>query len=127
MDRNLFPAGAARRPVIKCPSTWRRLMAGTGNRPSAAAGGKRSARFRTPCTVWHFHPVNPCVNLLLVTGPHTRQLSDVSHLPAVDEPVVVRERHVHHGPDLHLALDGNGPLHDGVHAQDGGLRRERTE
>lgn len=34
---------------------------------------------------------------------HRLDLPQESHgFPAVDEPVVVRQSHVHHGPDLHL-------------------------
>ena len=38
---------------------------------------------------------------------------------AVDEPVVVRHRDVHHRPDDHLPLDGDGPREDAMHAEDG--------
>lgn len=42
-------------------------------------------------------------------------------LPAIDETVIVGKGDVHHGTDLDLAVDGNGPLLDGVHAEDSGL------
>jgi|SRR5690242_5649941 len=37
-------------------------------------------------------------------------------LPAVEQPVVVCEGEVHHGPDLDLAVDGNGLVLNGVQA-----------
>ena len=37
--------------------------------------------------------------------------------------MVVRQRHVHHGPGDDFAVHHHGPLHDAVHPEDGGLRR----
>src|SRR5690606_6329194 len=42
---------------------------------------------------------------------------------AVDEAVVVGEGDVHHRPDDHLAVDGDGSILDGVQAEDAGLGR----
>lgn len=43
-------------------------------------------------------------------------------LPAIQQTVIVRQRQVHHRPDLDFAVDGHGLLFDGVQAQHGGLR-----
>lgn len=37
--------------------------------------------------------------------------------------MVVRQRQVHHGPDLDLVLDGHGPVLDGVKTEHGSLRQ----
>mmetsp|Transcript_34789 Transcript_34789/g.88123 ORF Transcript_34789/g.88123 Transcript_34789/m.88123 type:complete len:404 (+) Transcript_34789:377-1588(+) len=50
-------------------------------------------------------------------------LEERHRLAAVNQAVVVRERQVHHGARLNLAAHHHGALHDGVHAQDGALRR----
>ena len=42
---------------------------------------------------------------------------------AVDEAVVVTERQIHHRADDDLAVDGDGAVVDGVHAEDGALGR----
>ena len=42
---------------------------------------------------------------------------------AIDEPVVVAHGEVHHGADFDLAIDGDGTLLDGVHAEDSALWR----
>mmetsp|Transcript_15405 Transcript_15405/g.33389 ORF Transcript_15405/g.33389 Transcript_15405/m.33389 type:complete len:245 (-) Transcript_15405:879-1613(-) len=49
-------------------------------------------------------------------------LEESDSLPAVNQAVVVRERDVHHGAGLNLAIgQHDSPLCDGVHAQDRGL------
>src|SRR4051812_29933375 len=40
----------------------------------------------------------------------------------VDDAVIVRQGHVHHGPDDDLAVDHHGAIHGLVHAEDGALR-----
>ena len=42
---------------------------------------------------------------------------------AVDDPVVIGQRQIHHRPDLDLAGDRDRPFLNLVHAQNGGLRR----
>jgi hypothetical protein len=41
----------------------------------------------------------------------------------VHNAMIIRERDIHHGPDDDLAVYGHGPLLDGMHAEDAGLRR----
>mmetsp|Transcript_842 Transcript_842/g.2144 ORF Transcript_842/g.2144 Transcript_842/m.2144 type:complete len:415 (-) Transcript_842:394-1638(-) len=49
-------------------------------------------------------------------------LQECDGLSSVDEPVVVGEGHVHHGPGDDLSVDDHGPLVGGVHTEDGRLR-----
>ena len=44
-------------------------------------------------------------------------------LLAVDDPVVVRERDIHHRPDLDLAVDDDGAILGLVQAEDAHLRK----
>src|ERR1019366_4630011 len=44
-------------------------------------------------------------------------------LLAIDDAAVVAEGHEHHGPDNDLAVDGDGPLVNRMHAENGSLRR----
>ena len=48
-------------------------------------------------------------------------LEEGDGFPAIDEPVVIRERDVHHRADLDLPLDGDGAREDAVHPEDGRL------
>src|SRR5262249_31564752 len=59
---------------------------------------------------------------------------EAHRLAAIDDPVVVRERQVHHRPDHDLVVDGDRALLDRVHAEDAALgwvqdwrREERAE
>src|SRR5262245_50974947 len=44
-------------------------------------------------------------------------------LAAVNEAMIIGQGHVHHGPDHHLIVDGDGTLLNGVHPKDAALRR----
>lgn len=50
-----------------------------------------------------------------------------THLPAVDQSVVVCEGNVHHGSWLNGSIDHHGTLRDVVHAQDGTLQQATTQ
>lgn len=45
-----------------------------------------------------------------------RPTKELNSLPAVHQPVVVRKRDGHDGPDDDLALDDDGAVSDVVHA-----------
>ena len=47
---------------------------------------------------------------------------ELHRFAAVDDPVIVGHREVHHRPDHNLAVHHHGPLLGLVHAQDGALR-----
>ena len=40
---------------------------------------------------------------------------------SIDEPVIVRQSHIHHGPDYDLVIDGDGPVQRLVHPENTGL------
>src|ERR1051326_7845490 len=48
---------------------------------------------------------------------------ELDRFRAVDDAVVVGQRHVHHRADLDLAVDGDGTVLDGVQPEDADLRR----
>lgn len=43
--------------------------------------------------------------------------------PAVEQSMIISEGDDHDGPDNNLAIDDDGPVFDGVHAEHGGLRQ----
>jgi hypothetical protein len=48
---------------------------------------------------------------------------ELDSFPSIQQTVVVGKGQVHHGTNLHLAVDGNGAFLDGVEAEHGGLRQ----
>src|SRR5579885_1026269 len=48
---------------------------------------------------------------------------ELRRLSAVDQPVIITECQVHHRADHDRVVDHDGPLLDGVHAEDRALRR----
>lgn len=46
-------------------------------------------------------------------------LEECDRFPAINQPMVVGQTDVHHGPDLHLPINCHGSLKNGMHPKDG--------
>ena len=69
-----------------------------------------------------------------VLQPLLDRHQELHRLAAIDDPMIIRQREVHHWPDYDLAIFDHGAFNDVVHAEDGALwgvqdrrRQHRTE
>ena len=87
----------------------KRLAAQISPPPQVCRGRTAGPRSHAEGEGGHSRPLGPCTAAPPHTHTHTHSHTH-THLAAVDEAVVIGERHIHHGPRHPGAVDDHGPL-----------------